>query len=347
MKKMLMLLFLVAGICVLPVATHAATITEVAKVYMDGATDPNSETSTTGVSGYTWAYRDYINDSASPSQTITVIADQFGNFPVFDGNSMYVNGHDSVGVVAAANMEVDEGMQIAMGSGWAPTQNMIFEAWVQPDYINWSEDAKNIFNWSPIYRWWEIDNWCDAAGTSTAMAACQPYEGGNIRCNMAGNQYWYNAELDPSKALQPFVFSHVGLVWTYDSGSGNGTLDVYVNGDLGGSITGPIASTGVSTFPELIGVGNGMFSSVEDEDIFDDGCTGDQNFNNGFCGWIESFAISTFTGEFAGQHEFVLVDPQECGDIGTEYRTADFNQDCTVNFADFAGMAGEWLYEGM
>jgi len=372
MKKRLMLLFLVAGICVLPVATHAATVTEVVKVYMDGATDPNSETSTTGTfSGYTWTFRDYINDSASPSQTITVIADQYGNFPTFDANDgMYVNGHDSANVIGnGASKEVDEGMQIDMGAETYLAGDYIWEAWVKPDWDTWDpEDSGTEINagdWSMILRWWdnygfaypyepsdptplvhwEVQNTDSSQGSAMRWAAASPDP------PSAGDSYdWYNSGGDPCSVLSGDEFTHIGMVMAYDTDSNTCDLDLYINGQLSGSLTflRPVEGFNVN-YPQLMGIGNNTNTGQEcaADPIDGEGYGAFHNYNMGFCGWIKSFAYSTYTGEFAGQHEFVLVDPQECGDIGTEYRTADFNQDCTVNFADFAGMAGEWLYEGM
>jgi len=63
-------------------------------------------------------------------------------------------------------------------------------------------------------------------------------------------------------------------------------------------------------------------------------------------GWRGDLAAA-FTGTIYFDDLYLGVlpqaDPQQCGDSGTTYLTADLNKDCYVNFKDMAKMAENWV----
>lgn len=42
-------------------------------------------------------------------------------------------------------------------------------------------------------------------------------------------------------------------------------------------------------------------------------------------------------------NNYIAPDPNNCGDPGTVYLPEDLNQDCYIDFRDFAYFAGRWL----
>ena len=41
----------------------------------------------------------------------------------------------------------------------------------------------------------------------------------------------------------------------------------------------------------------------------------------------------------------IAYQPDQCGDPGTLYNEADLNQDCRIDFLDFAEFASDWMLE--
>lgn len=299
--------------------TKAAEVSPIFRLEMDGAIEADGIT--------------YSGDSGSVSVPVTAREDEYGNLPDFSTTPglMYMDSYSS------GEYEADEAMLVNIGTGYNLEQSYIFEAWVMPDYTNWPATG-NVM----IFRWWQIGDWCDVSGTVTDnfsfLMNSTMY---SQRVNLGGSDFYYNSEGDPDKSLSSIEFSHVAVVWTWDSESFSGRADYYLNGELKTSGSGTSIQ---GVLPELIGIGNESFTAMDDMNEL--GCGADINFNHGFSGWFDSVALSTFTGEFNGQHEFVLVDPQFCGDVGTKFFESDLNQDCKVNFLDYADLAEVWLYNG-
>ncbi len=337
MKNLLMILC----VCLMLLATFgsdAAQVTTVARLNMDGSIDLNSENIDTSETGYVYKTSEYVGDTGGTSTNVTVIADNYGNYPVFAGGAVYLNGGDN------NSSQVDEGLIVEVGSGYTPEQNYIWEAWVKPDYANWPTNSNNQYGWITIFRWKEIYDVCDATTNTPTAYHYASSDAFRQRINIVQNEVWSNEILDPNETVPPGVFTHVGVVWEYDPLSQTGTAKYYQNGILKASVSGYISISGtINEFPSTMGVGNIAETNVDTLDAL--GCGGSLNYNAGYSGWIQSFAFSTFTGSFEGPDEFVLVDPQYCGDIGTRILEADINADCVVNLYDFAELAEKWLWE--
>lgn len=320
----LLLCFVVSGLLSAPVS--AAVLDPIFRLEMDGQIDPNSNPE----------FEDYINDSADVSVPVRLRPDESGDFPAFDGDTMYMDGTSNYA------LDRDEAMIVEVGDEYDLTQNYLLEAWIKPDYDYWPTGEDNTWGQIFVVRWWQIGDWCDIEGTVTQnlsllVGTAPDY---NQRIQAGSVDFSYLNESDPNISKLPGdEFTHVALVWQWDSESGTGTAGYYVNGELKGERVGSIESE--LGLPSLIGIGNQSFSAI------DDYCGNpDVNYNGGFSGWFDSVAISTFTGEFEGPQEFLLADPQECGDVGTEYAEADLNKDCVVDMQDFAIIAEQWLDTG-
>ncbi|MFI4913112.1 MAG: hypothetical protein ACIAQZ_15745 [Sedimentisphaeraceae bacterium JB056] len=322
----------------LPCILKAAQVSTVVKLEMDGLVDTNTENVNNAETGYVYRTSQYTNDSGSPFTGVTVIADGSGDYPVFDQGAVYLNGGDNL------KDQVDEGLMVQVGTGYTPQQSYIWEAWVKPDYTNWPTSSTNQFGWIAIFRWHDTYDSCDdATSTPTAMHLSSS-DAFRQRLNVVGNEVWSNEVLDPNDTVAADEFTHVGLVWTYDSVTETGELKYYQNGILKATAEGPVTVSGtIMEFPDTIGVGNVAQTTMDNFDELY--CGGEINYNAGYSGWIDSFAFSTFTGTFEGPSEFVLVDPQFCGDIGTTILASDLNADCEVNLLDFAGLATQWLWD--
>ncbi len=301
----------------------AATVSNIFQLNMDGT-----------VTGVT-----YSGDSGSVSVPVTVGADEYGNYPDLSTTAgvMYTNGKSS------GPDALDEVMLVHVGPGYDLEQSYIFESWVMPDYANLPTAVDNRHGQIWIFKWWEIGDWCNVAGTITDNVGLAVGSNGYMQRVQAGNgDMFYNSIGDPNEALSSEVFSHVAMVWTWNSTTSTGKLDYYVNGQLKQSGGGILASA--RGLPEVFGIANHCFTAMDNPTEV--GCGANVNFNGGFSGWFDSVAVSTFTGEFEGAHNFVLVNPQFCGDIGTQFAIADINKDCIVDLSDFSLIALDWLYDG-
>lgn len=303
----------------------AATVNNIFELNMDGSI---------GVDNIT-----YIGDSGSVSVPVTVGADEYGNLPdlVTTPGVMYTNGKSS-------NLDaLDEVMLVNVGSGYDMEESYIFEAWVMPDYANLPTSTDNRWGQIWIMKWWEIGDWCDIDNTLTDnVGLAITVDGYGQRIQTGGTNFFYNTtNADPNEALSGVEFSHVAIVWTWDSAASTGSADYYVNGQLKATASGTTGSA--LGLPENFGIANHCFTAMDNGTEL--GCGADTNFNGGFSGWIDSVAVSTFTGEFEGQQEFVLADPQFCGDVGTEIKPGDLNSDCKVDLGDFVELAILWILE--
>lgn len=279
----------------------------------------------------------YSGDSGYMPVPVTVGEDEYGNPPDFTSNPglVYMNGKSS-------NPDaLDEVILVNVGAGYDLEQSYMFEAWISPDYANWPTAQDNRHSQIWIFKWWEIGDWCDVQNTiSDNIGLAIHPDGYQQRVQAAGMSTFYNSAGDPNQAIAYEEFTHVGLVWDWDSSASLGKMSYYVNGELKLSqSTGEIVPG--SGMPEYFGIGNHCFTAMDNEDEL--ACGADVNFNGGFSGWFDSVAVSTFTGEFEGAHSFVLLEPQYCGDLGTEFHPVDFNKDCKVDLLDFAIYAQMWL----
>jgi hypothetical protein len=309
-----------AGILVYSCA-GAAELTTVFRLNMDGAIEADNVT--------------YSGDSGIVSVPVTVGADEYGNLPDLTSTPgvMYTNGKSS------GPDALDEVMLVNVGPGYDLEQNYIFEAWVMPDYANLPTSSDNRWGQVWVMKWWEIGDWCDRPDSITDNVGLATYADGSQRVNAGEVNFFYNSGGDPNKVLSPTEYSHVALVWTWDAENSMGTAEYYVNGELKQSAGGGLGSS--LGLPENFGIANHCFTAMDNQDELI--CGADVNFNGGFSGWIDSIAVSTYTGEFEGANEFLLVDPQFCGDIGTLYKAGDLNKDCKVDLLDYAMYATMWL----
>jgi hypothetical protein len=311
-----------AGILVYSCA-GAAELTTVFRLNMDGAIEADNVT--------------YSGDSGIVSVPVTVGADEYGNLPDLTSTPgvMYTNGKSS------GPDALDEVMLVNVGPGYDLEQNYIFEAWVMPDYANLPTSNDNRYGQIWIMKWWEIGDWCDVAGTITDnVGMAVTVDGYGQRIMVGDTSFFYNfADADPNEALSPEEFSHVAIVWEWNSDNSMGKASYYVNGQVKATASGTTNSN--LGLPENFGIANHCFTAMDNQDEII--CDADVNFNGGFSGWIDSMAVSTYTGEFEGANEFLLVDPQFCGDIGTLYKAGDLNKDCKVDLLDYAIYATMWL----
>jgi hypothetical protein len=256
----------------------------------------------------------YSGDTGNPTVAVTAGLDESGNAPVFSDGTVYFCGAGSS----------------------------------DPDYSSWPTTSDNTNG--RIYAWaWFKTVWDDVNSignlTKSIYYRIGPDSTGidpNYQVANAGGVVTQYGTTSPSTALSSSKFSHVAIVWTWNSTTNMGNMKYYVNGTKLVDKDGTSGYQPLNYLPELFGIGNMMYSGINEGD---DAST--YNFNAGFSGWIDSIALSTFTGTFAGPWECQLVNPQYCGDVGTEYKTSDLNKDCKVNFADLAELAADWMYDGI
>jgi hypothetical protein len=315
---------LLAGLLVYS-CVGAAELTTVFRLNMDGAIEADEVT--------------YSGDSGVVPVPVSVQADEYGNLPdlTTTPGMMYTNGKSS------GPSALDEVMLVNVGPGYNLEESYIFEAWVKPDYANLPTASDNQWGQIWMFKWWEIGDWCDVAGTiSDNVGMAITADGYGQRMQAGDTNFFYNyPDGDPNGVLSATEFSHVALVWEWDDGSSTGTASYYVNGQFKASASGTTNSA--LGLPENFGVANHCFTAMDNGSEL--GCGADVNFNGGFSGWIDSMAVSTFTGGFEGPQEFALVDPQFCGDVGTEFKDGDLNFDCKVDLLDFSELANLWLAE--
>ena len=315
-----------------PIAEGAATVNTIVRLDMDGTVDTDGVT--------------YTGDSGNPTVPVTVGGDEFGDPPNFlaDPGTMYMDSTSST------NLEADEVLLVNVGPGYDLSQNYILEAWVKPDGAKFAGSG-NKFQNTFIISWWQIYDWCglpDAVSDNIGvyMRADQP-----LWTRMAGGTFstiYNQTELNPANAIPMDEYSHIALVWTWNAASTTGTFEYFMNGELkvSGTSTQPVHGN----LPEVISIGNNSFSATVDPDQL--ACGADINFNAGFSGWFDSFAFSTFTGEFDGAPQFALfrvATPTWAGfpiEDGDNVNTGDWMGWINVTYApwtyNFA--LGEWMY---
>ena len=320
----------------------AATLNTILHLEMDGdVQDPNGvivDTATEVVANPddpTVVYT-YLSDSTGNTVPVTLRADEYGALPDLSTTAgvMYTNGKSSDA------LEIDEVMLAELGPGYTEQENYVFEAWVKPDYLNYPTSTDNTWGQIWVIRWGEILDWSVTPPVTTSgMAMGLTASAYQMRSGFADSGNVFTPSTEPDLVLSGTEFSHMAIVCTYD---GTETcVDVYINAELKASGCG--VSTAPTAFPEVLGIANHSFSASQNQ--IPGWYNGDINFNGGFSGWIDAVAVSTFTGNF-DVGDFVLLDPQYCGDLGTEYLDADFNTDCIVNLEDFTYIASDWLLSG-
>lgn len=340
-KKLLLVAILFVAVTAGQGLLPAATLTTILHLEMDGdVLDPNGvviDPALIVVSDPTDPNYTYVNDSTGNTVPVTVRADEYGTLPQFDGDSMYTNGKSS------DDLALDEVMLAQFDPNTytnTEEQNYVFEAWVKPDYFNYPTSTDNTYGQIWVFQWFEVTDWSvNPAVTTSGTVMGLTASGFQMRAGFGDSGTVFTPSTDPNLVLSGTDFSHMAIVCTYD---GTDTcVDLYINAELKASGCG--TSTAPTEFPEFLGIANHCFSAFQNE--IPGYYNGDVNFNGGFSGWIDSVAVSTFTGTFE-VGDFVLIAPQFCGDIGTQYLETDFNTDCIVNLEDFTYIAKDWLLSG-
>ncbi len=362
-KLSMVLAVLVVGLLVQS-NTKAAQVTNIFRLNMDGLISGGS----------------YTGDSGGTAAT--VILDEDGNAPIINSidGVVYMDGR-SPGPYTLPNgwminsstfmprcYAKDEALVVNVGTGYVAGQSYIAEAWVKPDYSVWptgalgrqvlgignytdnpnpSADGDNQTSQVSILRWSFAESFLDPERQLYgSLGLFLRSDGYTQRAFGTGVNVDFNTGGDPNSSLSYENFTHVATVYQYNEQSRIATVGYYVNGQLMASGSGIVDDPDMP-MPAIIGIGNQPFSNFYSiDDVFGipyTQTTADINYNVGWSGWIESAAMSTFEGEFDGAHNFVLLDAQFCGDLGTEYRSVDFNQDCRVDLQDFTILAEMWL----
>lgn len=365
MRKILksVLAAIVIGLLVQSTA-GASQVTNIFRLNMDGSISGSS----------------YSGDSGGAAAT--VILDEDGNAPVIDTveGTVYMDGRSPGPYTLPNGWEIngstfmprcygkDEGLVVEVGSGYKAGQSYIAEAWVKPDYSIWpthglgravlgvgnyidnadpTRDGDNQYGQISIFRWGFSESVLDPERQIYGnLGLFMRSDGYTQRAFGTGVNVDYNTEGDPNKVISYEEFTHVASVYKYDQQTGLAYVSYYVNGELMASGSGMVSDPDMP-MPAAVGIGNQPFSNFYSVDdiigIPYTSTTADVNYNMGWSGWIKSAALSTFEGDFEGAHNFVLLEPQYCGDLGTEYRAVDFNKDCKVDLLDFAIYAQMWL----
>jgi hypothetical protein len=321
-------LYLTAILALIAAFSHAATVNTFLHLEMDGSVDGSNN---------------YINDSGGATGNALWVRPGSNNpVPSFADGVMYNKANGNT------NQDQDPVLIADVGSGFSPQDNYIIEMWVKPDYANFpAGSSDNQWSGVRLISWWEIYDWCTSPVTGTYMAGLYMSASNQYlsATEFAGAKAVFNETGEPNDILSPTEFSHVAAVVNYDSDSSLAIVDLYINGEIKESAS-ALVDIGALDFPTKVGIANIGYTRVYDEegnyDSEQAGCGADMNYNQGFSGWIDSVAMSTFTGEF-DITDFVLPDPQQCGDVGTVYNDTDLNNDCIVDLADFNVLAGEWL----
>ena len=362
-KLSMVLAVLVVGLIVQS-NTKAAQVTNIFRLNMDGAVSGGS----------------YTGDSGGT--TAAVILDEDGNAPVINASEgvVYMNGTSPGPYTLPNGWQIygstfmprcyarDETLVVNVGTGYVAGQSYIAEAWVKPDYSVWptgalgrqvlgvgnyidnanpSVDGDNQTSQISVLRWGFSESVLDPErqlyGTLGLFLRSDGY---TQRAFGTGVNVDFNAGGDPNLSLSYENFTHVASVYQYNDQSRIATVSYYVNGQLMASGSGIVDDPDMP-MPSVIGIGNLPFSSFYTVDdiigIPYTQTTADTNYNVGWSGWIESAAVSTFEGDFDGAYNFVLLDAQYCGDMGTEFKPSDFNLDCRVDLEDYSIFGGMWL----
>lgn len=367
MKDILKRLSIISAVLVVGLLVQtdskAAQVTNIFRLNMDGA-----------VSGGT-----YTADSGGTAAT--VILDEDGNAPIINSvdGVMYMNGQSPGPYTLPNGWQIngstfmprcyakDEALVVSVGSGYVAGQSYIAEAWVKPDYSVWptsangrqvlgignyidnpnpSLDGDNNFGQISIFRWGYSESILDPDrqmyGSFGLLVRTDGY---TQRAFGPGINVDFNTAGEPNDTLSYENFTHVASVYQYNAQSGLAEVKYYVNGQLKASGSGAVSEPDMP-MASVVGIGNQPYSnfySVEDIIGIDyTQTTADTNYNAGWSGWIQSAALSTFEGDFDGAYNFVLLDPQFCGDMGTEYKAGDYNHDCRVDLEDFMILAEMW-----
>jgi len=258
-----------------------------------------------------------------------------GAVPIFDGDTMYVDGSNSSGYRKA-----DECLEVPVGSGYTLYNNYVFEALVKPDYPLPTEtppDPDGTNNGRSDILFWGVFDGPNPKGicriSSNNEGACLEF---NVSDWAPGNVDFPGSCADPCMIITipsdwpagQGDYSHVAMVYSYDSGTGKSKYFGYLNGLLVG-VDIDTYSSGLP-FPANFYIGSGVNDSGTSR-------------GTGWKGWYDAVAVSTFTGEF-DESDFILVQyPRFCGDHNHQYLSADVTKDCRVDLEDFALVSAEWL----
>jgi hypothetical protein len=255
---------------------------------MDGGLDDQFET--------------YSGDSGNPSVPVTVRTDDLGEPPIFgnEPGTMYLDSSNN------AHPEADEVMLVQVGPGYTLEQNYIIETWVKPDADKFIFSG-NKFNNTFIFSWWEILDWCGLPTAQTDQLNLFMRSDHPTWTRMAGGTYrniFNQSEEDPTKAIPLDEYSHLAVVWEWDEETSTANFMYYLNGEL--MVSGSSDAPPYGELPEFFAIGNNSFSATDNEAEL--ACGADINYDGGFSGWYDSFALSTFTGDFEGTADFVLLE---------------------------------------
>ncbi len=362
-KLSMVLAVLVAGLLMQSNA-EAAQVTNIFRLNMDGSISGSSYTGDSGGAAATVILDEDGNAPAMNAVDGVVYMDGRSPGPYTLPNGWTINGSTFMPRCYAR----DEALVVNVGTGFVAGQSYIAEAWVKPDYSalptsgngrqvlgianytdnpNPSADGDNMWGQVSIFRWSFVESFLDNERQLYGnLGLFIRSDGYTQRAFGTGVNVDFNTEGDPNASLSHENFTHVAAVYQYNDQSRLATVGYYVNGQLMASGSGIVDDPSMP-MPDVVGIGNYGFSNFYSvEDIFGipyQSVSADINYCNGWSGWIESAALSTFEGDFDGAHNFVLLDAQFCGDLGTEYISVDFNQDCKVDLEDFAIFAEMWL----
>ena len=270
----------------------------------------------------------------------TPVAAHGGELPIFSSGKMYIDGSNSTGYRRA-----DEYLSVPVGGGYTlHSHNYVFEAMVKPDYplpdetlitgIGTNNGRSDILTWGVFDQPDPID--------TPLLRISSRNEGGCLEFSVDD---WDPGNADyPSSCADPCMiitvpsdwpagqgdYSHVAMVYTYDSGTGNGKTFGYLNGLLTGVDLDNYASA--LSFLENIYIGSGATDAGASR-------------GTGWKGWYDAVVVSTFPlGEEFDESEFVLVQyPRFCGDHNHQYLSADVTRNCRVDLEDFGLVCAEWL----
>lgn len=266
----------------------AADVENIFRLEMDGSLDAQFE--------------NYSGDSGNPSVPVTVRTDDLGEPPSFSNEpgTMYLDSSTN------QHPEADEVMLVHVGPGYTLQRNYIIETWVKPDADKFMLSG-NRWNNSFIFSWWQITDWCGLPAAQTDILELYMRADHPTWTRMAGGTFKtiYNQDAeDPSKAIPLGEYSHLAVVWEWEEDSSTATFMYYLNGEL--LVSGNSNAPTFGGLPEVFAIGNHSFSSMDNAEEV--GCGADINYDGGFSGWYDSFALSTFTGDFEGTADFVMLE---------------------------------------
>jgi hypothetical protein len=179
---------------------------------------------------------------------------------------------------------------------------------------------------------------------------------GNASQTMALGQYWTNGNPEQTSVVgsvtaEPGVVavSQDGNTWHYFSGgpyADSFAPTASYEWDEVNNVWGQELDPTLPVDPNLTAAGLNGKTVAQVIELYD-GAAGGTGFDINALGldWIQYVRIDDKTGSTARTEIDAIADVSSCGDYKHPYPDGDLNEDCTVDFFDFAILAQDWLVE--